>query len=152
MSIGVFGALLGGRGLFTFGIAMISEGLSLAAGERLLDILSRWISTPGRGVAAGILFTGIVQSSSAVTVATIGFVNAGLTTFYQALGVIYGANIGATMTGWLVSLVGFNIKIEAFALTIVGLGAAMRRAVEQLTKAGAQMEVIGTAATTPPLP
>jgi hypothetical protein len=49
MSIGVFGALLGGRGLFTFGIAMISEGLSLAAGERLLDILSRWISTPGRG-------------------------------------------------------------------------------------------------------
>ena len=70
--------------------------------------------------------TGIVQSSSAVTVATIGFVNAGIVTLYQALGVIYGANVGTTMTGWLVSLVGFNIKIEALALPIVGVGAALR--------------------------
>ena len=70
--------------------------------------------------------TGIVQSSGAVAVATIGFVNAGIVTLFQALGVICGANVGTAMTGWLVSLVGFNIKIEVLALPIVGVGAALR--------------------------
>lgn len=126
MAIGTIGALIGGLGLFIFGISMISEGLRLAAGERLRDMLGKWTKTPARGVATGVLMTGIVQSSSAVTVATIGFVNAGLVTLYQALGVIYGANVGTTMTGWLVSVVGFNIKIEAFALPIIGVGAVLR--------------------------
>ena len=74
----------------------------------------------------GISITAIVQSSSAVTVATIGFVNAGLINMYQALGVVYGANIGTTMTGWLVAIVGFKINVEIFALPMIGIGMLLR--------------------------
>jgi len=128
MNYEAIGALLGGLGLFIFGVSMVSAGLRLAAGSHLRDILARWTSSPARGIASGILVTGIVQSSSAVTVATIGFVNAGLVTMGQALGVVFGANIGTTMTGWLVSIVGFNLKIDALALPMVGIGAALKLA------------------------
>lgn len=120
--------LAGGLGLFLLAVRMITDGLKLAAGGMLRDLLGHWTYTHTRGIVTGVAITAIVQSSSAVTVATIGFVNAGLLPLYQALGVIYGANIGTTMTGWLVALVGFNIKIEAFALPLIGLGMLLRLA------------------------
>lgn len=116
----------GGLALFLLAMQMMTEGLKVFAGSGLRRLLGRWTSTPWRGVLAGILVTGVVQSSSAVTVATIGFVNAGLLTLQQALGVIFGTNVGTTMTGWLVSLVGFGVKIEAFALPILTAGVAFR--------------------------
>ena len=86
--LAVFGILLGGLGLFLLAVSMITDGLKLAAGGALREILARSTSTRLRGVLSGILFTGIVQSSSAITVATIGFVNAGLLTIRQALGIV----------------------------------------------------------------
>ncbi|WP_420428349.1 Na/Pi symporter [Algiphilus sp.] len=126
LSFDTLGALVGGLGLFLLAVGMISDGLRLAAGDALKELLGRWTSTPLRGIASGALITGVVQSSSAVTVATIGFVNANLLTLHQALGVVYGANIGTTMTGWLVAAVGFKIKVEAFALPLIGIGMALR--------------------------
>ena len=123
-----FGMLAGGIGLFLLAVRMITDGLKLAAGGKLRDLLGHWTYTHTRGIFTGLAVTALVQSSSAVTVATIGFVNAGLLSLYQSLGVIYGANIGTTMTGWLVSLVGFNIKIEAFALPLIGIGMLLRLA------------------------
>ena len=120
------GSMLGGLGLFLLAMKMISEGLRLAAGQSLRDILGRWTYSPLRGLAAGSGITAIVQSSSAVTVATIGFVNAGLLDLYHALGVVYGANVGTTVTGWLVAAIGFKIKVEAFALPMIGIGMFMR--------------------------
>src|SRR5690606_26034061 len=105
---------------------MMTEGLKIFAGRSLKTLLERWTSTPLRGVFAGMLVTGLVQASAAVTVATIGFVNAGIITLRQALGVIYGTNVGTTMTAWLVSLVGFDFDIEAFALPILTIGVALR--------------------------
>jgi phosphate:Na+ symporter len=120
--------LAGGLALFLLAMAMMTEGLKAFAGEGLRRLLGRWTSTPTRGVLAGILITGIVQSSSAVTVAAIGFVNAGVLTLRQGLGVIFGTNLGTTMTGWLVSLVGFGLRIEAFALPLLAVGVALRLA------------------------
>lgn len=116
------GTLVGGIGLFLLAMKMITDGLRLAAGDALRDILGDSTRSPARGIASGAVITSLVQSSSAVTVATIGFVNAGLLTLYQALGVVYGANIGTTMTGWLVAAMGFDIKVELFALPMVGAG------------------------------
>ncbi|MBY9067720.1 Na/Pi symporter [Hyphomonas sp. WL0036] len=114
--------LLGGIGLFLLGMTMLTEGLKLAAGDGLRAILRGWTRTPARGLVSGALLTGLVQSSSAVTVATIGFVNAGLLTLSHAVWVIFGANVGTTMTAWLVALVGLKLDIGAFALPIIGFG------------------------------
>ena len=116
------GMLFGGLGIFLLAVSMITEGLKLAAGNALHVILGKWTKTAYRSIIAGISITALIQSSSAVTVAIIGFVNAGLVSLYQALGVVFGANIGTTTTGWLVATIGFNIKIEAFALPMVGIG------------------------------
>lgn len=124
--LSVIGSLLGGLGLFLLAMRMITDGLRLAAGSALRDMLRVWTRTPMRGIAAGILITAIVQSSSAVTTATIGFVNSGLLTLAHALGVIYGANIGTTAIGWIVAAAGFKIKLELFALPIIGAGVIMR--------------------------
>ncbi|KAA1171447.1 Na/Pi cotransporter family protein [Marinobacter salinexigens] len=118
--------IFGGLALFLLAMEMMTDGLKSAAGHQLRHLLGTWTRTPLRGFAAGVLITGIVQSSSAVTVATIGFVNAGLLTLGHSLGVVFGANVGTTMTGWLVSLVGFGIKIEAFAMPLLALGMALR--------------------------
>jgi len=120
------GTLAGGLGLFLLAVAMITDGLKLAAGGALREILGRSTATVWRGIFSGALLTGLVQSSSAVTVATIGFVNAGLLSIHQALGVVLGATVGTTMTGWLVSMVGFQFSITAFALPLVGAGMVMR--------------------------
>lgn len=122
----IIGMLAGGLGLFLLAVRMITDGLKLAAGSALRDLLSHWTYSHTRGIVTGLAITAVVQSSSAVTVATIGFVNAGLLSLYQALGVVYGANIGTTMTGWLVALIGFKIKIEAFALPLIGVGMLLR--------------------------
>ncbi|MFN3713984.1 MAG: Na/Pi cotransporter family protein [Alcanivoracaceae bacterium] len=117
---------LGGIGLFLLGMWLITEGLRLAAGASLEQLLARWTSSRGRGLLSGTLLTAVVQSSSVVTVAVIGFVNAGLMNFQRAVWVIFGSNLGTTLTAWLVALIGFKFKIDAFALPIVGLGALLR--------------------------
>lgn len=128
MSAAIVIESLGGLALFLLAMLMMTEGLTVFAGSGLKQLLARSTSTPLRGVLSGILVTGLVQSSSAVTVATIGFVNAGLLTLRQALGVIFGTNVGTTMTGWLVSLVGFGFQIDALALPILTVGVALRLA------------------------
>lgn len=115
--------LLGGIGLFLLGVHMMTEGLKIAAGRALKNILSNSTQTPLRALASGTAITSLVQSSSAVTVATIGFVNAGLLNLSQAVFVIFGSNVGTTMTGWLVALLGFRINIEMLSLPAIGIGA-----------------------------
>ncbi len=105
---------------------LMTDGLKLAAGQALREILARSTATQLRGVASGFLMTSVVQSSSAITVATIGFVNAGLLSLAQALAVTYGSNIGTTTTGWLVAAVGFHVNVAAFALPLIGVGMALR--------------------------
>jgi len=114
---------LGGLGLFLLGMSLLTDGLKLAGGRALRHILGDWTRTRLRALISGITVTALVQSSSAVTVATIGFANAGLLTLSQSIWVIFGSNVGTTMTGWLVALIGFNLRIEAFALPAIGIGA-----------------------------
>ncbi len=111
---------------------MLTDGLKLAAGRALEDLLDRWTSTPLRGLAAGILITTLVQSSSAVTVASIGFVNAGILSLRHAVWVIFGSNVGTTMNAWLVATLGFSFKIDAFALPFIGVGALLTLAMRGL--------------------
>ena len=125
-SLITIGMLAGGLGLFLLAVSMITDGLKLVAGNSLRDLLASWTRSPIHGILTGFSITAIVQSSSAVTVATIGFVNAGLISMYQALGVVYGTNIGTTVTGWLVAIIGFKLNVDAFALPIIGLGMLLR--------------------------
>lgn len=118
----ILAPLLGGLGLFLLGMALMTDGLKTAAGDALKSILGAWTRTRARGLVAGAFITAVVQSSSAVTVATIGFVNAGLLTLGQAIWVVFGANVGTTMTGWLVSQVGLRLDWGALALPMIGLG------------------------------
>ncbi len=122
MTFGVFASLLGGIGLFLLGMWLMTEGLKLAAGGALQAVLESWTRSAPRGFLAGVLITALLQSSSAVTVATLGFVNAGLLNLAQAVWLIIGANVGTTMTGWLVALVGVKIDVAALALPLIGLG------------------------------
>lgn len=124
--LSVIGGLVGGIGLFLLGMWLMTEGLKVAAGDALRTILHRGTRTPLRGLLSGAAITALVQHSGAVTVATIGFVNAGFLSLFQSMWVIFGSNIGTTMTGWLVALVGFEFNIAAFALPAVGLGMALR--------------------------
>jgi phosphate:Na+ symporter len=116
----------GGIGLFLLGMKLMTDGLKVAAGEALRDILTGWTATVWRGIFSGVLITAVVQSSSAVIFAVIGFVNAGLLPLFQAVGVIFGSNIGTTVTSWLVALVGFKIDIPALALPLIALGMVLR--------------------------
>ncbi|MFN3347490.1 Na/Pi cotransporter family protein [Pseudorhodoplanes sp.] len=119
-------SLAGGVGLFLLGMRLMTDGLKTAAGERLKTILGSWTSNRGRGFITGAVITALVQSSSAVVVAIVGFVNAGLLTLSQAVWLVFGANVGTTMTGWLVALIGVKIKMEALALPLIGIGMALR--------------------------
>ena len=139
----IAGMLAGGLGLFMLTVSMITEGLKSAAGHALRDMLGKWTRSPAHGVVTGVTITAIVQSSSAVTVATIGFVNAGLISLYQALGVIYGSNIGTTMTGWLVAIIGFKINVDAFALPMIGIGMLLRLAGADSKRAPIGMALVG---------
>jgi phosphate:Na+ symporter len=123
--------IAGGIGLFLLGIQLMTDGLRLSAGKSLQRILRHATRTPMRGVLSGALITSLVQSSSAVTVATIGFVNAGLLKLKHAIRVAYGSNLGTTMTGWLVAIIGFNVNIKAFALPAIGIGMLMTLLIKQ---------------------
>ncbi len=114
--------VIGGLGLFLYGMGMMSDGLKGVAGQKLKDMLD--VITKNRiiAISVGTFVTCVIQSSSAMTVMTVGFVNAGLLSLKQALGVILGANIGTTMTAWLVSLLGSGMKITAYALPAIGVG------------------------------
>ena len=114
--------LLGALGMFLYGMNMMSSGLQKAAGNRLRKLLGAMTSSPFKGVMTGLTITSIIQSSSATTVMVVGFVNAALLTLNQAIGVIMGANIGTTVTAWLVSLLGFKADISIFAVPLMAIG------------------------------
>lgn len=118
--------LLGGIGLFMLGMWLLSDGLKLAAGGALQRILAQSTRTRWRALASGIGLTAAVQSSSAVTVATVGFVNAGLVPMARAVWVMYGSNIGTTTIGWIVALTGLQMRMDAWALPLVGIGMLLR--------------------------
>jgi phosphate:Na+ symporter len=105
---------------------LLTDGLKGAAGDRLRGLLQRFARGPVTAILTGTVVTVLVQSSSATVLTTIGFVSAGLLSFPQAVGVILGANLGTTSTGWFVSLVGFKVSLSAVALPIVGVGALLR--------------------------
>ena len=111
---------LGGLGIFLYGIKQMGDGLQAAAGDRLRDILNRMTSNPVRGVIAGIIVTVLIQSSSGATAITIGLVSAGFLTLRQAIGVILGANIGTTVTAFIIGL-----DIGAYSLPILAVGSFM---------------------------
>ena len=114
--------LLGALGLFLYGMTLMSEGLQKVAGNRLRSILSAMTANSFTRVLTGTLITAIIQSSSATTVMIVSFVNAGLLSLTQAVGVIMGANIGTTVTSWLISLLGFTADISMLSIPLVGLG------------------------------
>ncbi|MBB6482185.1 Na/Pi cotransporter family protein [Spirochaeta isovalerica] len=114
--------IIGSLGVFLFGMKIMSDGIQKAAGEGLQNVLNRITANRFVAVFTGFFITAIVQSSSATTVMVVGFVNAGLLTLTQSIGVIMGANIGTTVTGWIVSLLGFKLKISALALEIIAFG------------------------------
>lgn len=105
--------------MFLLGMDVMTTALKEVAGRNLRHLLSRFTTTPLRGVFTGAATTAMIQSSSATTVLTVGFVGAGLMTMPQALGIIYGANIGTTATGWLVSLLGFKLHLEEAAMLLL---------------------------------
>ena len=121
-------ALLGGLALFLLGMNMLSEGLKLAAGKALEMILKQATLTRWRGLVSGAVMTILVQSSSAVTVATIGFINASLLTLGGAIWVLFGANLGTTATGWLVAVAGLKFDLSVAALPMIAVGVAMKLA------------------------
>jgi phosphate:Na+ symporter len=116
---------LGGVGLFLLGMILLTDGLKAVAGPRLRSMLARFTSTPLSGAVTGALTTAAIQSSSATTVAAVGFVASGLLTFPQAIGIIFGANIGTTVTGWLVALLGFKLDLGQITLPLVFAGALL---------------------------
>jgi len=117
-TIELLGALFGGIGLFLLGMWLMTEGLKAAAGDALRRTLQTWTRTPLRGFAAGAGLTATLQSSSAVTVVTVGFVSAGLVALKQAVWVIYGSNVGTTLTGWIVAVTGIQVKLDAYAMLL----------------------------------
>ncbi len=114
--------LVGALGMFLYGMNMMSSGLQKAAGDRLRNFLSAMTSNPFKGVLTGLGITSVIQSSSATTVMVVSFVNAGLLTLAQAISVIMGANIGTTVTAWLVSWLGFKADISILAVPLMALG------------------------------
>ena len=114
--------LLGALGMFLYGMNLMSSGLQKAAGDRLRGFLSAMTSNPFKRVMTGLGITAIIQSSSATTVMVVSFVNAGLLTLVQAIGVIMGANIGTTVTAWLVAWLGFKADISILAIPLILFG------------------------------
>jgi phosphate:Na+ symporter len=120
-----FLTLLGSLGLFLYGMKIMSEGIQKAAGDKMRAILSAMTRNRVMGVLTGFIITSIIQSSSATTVMVVSFVNAGLLTLIESIGVIMGANIGTTITAWIISLLGFKVKMVALAVPLIGIGFPM---------------------------
>jgi len=125
MSIYEFIIIIGALGFFIFGMKVMSDGIQKVAGSRMRKILSSMTSNRFLGITTGFLITALLQSSSATTVMIVSFVNAGLLTLVESIGVIMGANIGTTITAWLISILGFKVKISSIALPIIAVGFPM---------------------------
>jgi phosphate:Na+ symporter len=119
-------SIVGGVGLFLLGMSVMTDGLKAMAGSALRTVLGKAAATPLRGAFWGAIATLIVQSSSATTMTTIGLVSAGLLTFPQGLGLVFGANVGTTGTGWLVALIGVRVSLTAAALPMIFVGALVK--------------------------
>ncbi|WP_462326419.1 Na/Pi cotransporter family protein [Desulfobaculum sp.] len=117
--------LAGGLGLLLLGMKLMTDGLKLAAGGFLRRALTASTKTPLRGILSGFVMTSAVQSSSAVTVAAIGFVNAGIMALTHCVWVVYGSNVGTTTTAWLVAMLGLKVSIKALALPLIAVGTAL---------------------------
>lgn len=113
--------LIGSLGLFLYGMKIMSEGLQKIAGDRLRSILTAMTTNRVTGVLTGVLITALIQSSSATTVMVVSFVNAGLLTLAESISVIMGANIGTTVTAWIISVFGFKVDMSAFALPLLAI-------------------------------
>ena len=116
-----FLTLIGSLGLFLYGMKVMSEGLQKVAGDRLRGILTAMTTNRVTGVLTGVLITALIQSSSATTVMVVSFVNAGLLSLTQSVSVIMGANVGTTVTAWIISIFGFKVNISLFAIPLIGL-------------------------------
>src|SRR5271165_1404436 len=119
-------SILGGVGLFLLGMTVMTEGLKALAGSSLRTVLGKAAATPLSGAFWGAVVTLLVQSSSATTMTTIGLVSAGLLTFPQGLGLVFGANVGTTGTGWLVALIGVRVSLSSYALPLIFVGALVK--------------------------
>lgn len=117
---------IGGVGLFLLGMTVMTEGLTGAVGAAMRRLLTTFTRTPATGALFGALTTTVVQSSSATTVTAVGLVGAGLLTFPQALGILFGANIGTTMTGWLVAIIGFKLQLGLVVMPLIFIGVLLR--------------------------
>ena len=117
---------LGGLGMFLLAMLVMTEGLRGLAGNALHTWLTLFTRSPGTGAVTGTVVTGLLQSSSATIVATVGFVAAGLLTFPQSLGIVLGANVGTTVTGWLIAIFGFKLKLGVAAMPLVLAGMLIR--------------------------
>ena len=113
--------LIGALGLFLFGMKLMSESLQRVAGNKMRSILATMTSNRLKGVFTGFLVTTTIQSSSATTVMIVSFVNAGLLSLIEAIGVIMGANIGTTVTAWIISVLGFKVSLSILSLPLIGL-------------------------------
>ncbi|MFC4276663.1 Na/Pi cotransporter family protein [Achromobacter aloeverae] len=116
-------AILGGVGLFLLGMTVMTDGLKALAGSALRTVLGKAAATPWSGAFWGAMVTLLVQSSSAVTMTTIGLVSAGILPFSKGLGLVFGANVGTTGTAWLIALVGVRVSLSAYALPMIFIGA-----------------------------
>lgn len=116
-----FLTLIGAIGLFLYGMKIMSEGLQKVAGDKMRSILSVMTTNRFTGVLTGILITALIQSSTATTVMVVSFVNTGLLTLAQSVSVIMGANVGTTVTAWIISLFGFKVDISTFAIPLIGI-------------------------------
>ncbi len=123
--IGSIIQIFGSLAFFIFGMKMMSEGIQRAAGSQLRGFLGNMTKNRVLGVFTGFLITALVQSSSATTVMTVSFVNAGLLSLLESAGVMMGANIGTTITGWLVSFLGFKVKLSAYSIPLFAIGVPM---------------------------
>lgn len=141
MEFGIFEllTLIGALGFFIYGMKVMSDGIQKVAGSKMRSILSKMTSTRFLGIATGFLITALLQSSSATTVMIVSFVNAGLLSLVESIGVIMGANIGTTITAWLISLLGFKVKISAIALPIIAIGFPMMFSSKSNIKAWAEV-------------
>lgn len=117
--------ILGALAFFIFGMKMMSEGIQRAAGSQMRNILRSMTKNRYLGVITGFFITALVQSSSATTVMTVSFVNAGLLSLVESAGVMMGANIGTTITGWVVSLLGFKLKLATYSIPLFAIGVPM---------------------------
>lgn len=114
--------IIGGIGLFLMGMSLLTQGLQSLTSDKLSRLLRSMTQSKWRGLALGTFITALLQSSSATTLLTIGFVNSGVLSFQQSLGLIFGANLGTTLTSWMVSLIGLKLSMKTFALPMIGIG------------------------------